>query len=80
MPIGNGPDIEQFDRKAEEQQRLYEKVDKWWYDLDDNYKFELIEPYYPDKAHLMSTDVMWKGLNWNDKLDIYYGEHEGVIA
>ena len=76
MPIGNGPDYyDGVDRIKEEQLRLQEKVDKWWYDLEDNYKYELIDP---DKDYFMSADAMWNGLDWNDKWDIYTGEHDEV--
>lgn len=76
MPIGNGPDIEQFDREEEDEQKLHEKVAEWWRDLDGSYRFELLEPYYPDKLHLMGMDDAWNGLIWQDKLDIY-NEAEG---
>lgn len=32
---------------------LKSKVQAWWNDLDDNEQYELLEPYYPGKAHLM---------------------------
>jgi len=78
MPIGNGPDIEQFNRKEEEQIRLQDKVEKWWYSLDDNYKYELLESYYPDGLNLMEMDEAWNGLNWDDKWDIY-AEVNGIL-
>lgn len=65
--------------EEERQLRLQEKVEEWWYGLDDNYKFELIESYYPDDAHLMNVDEMWNGLDWNDKWDIYRGEKDEVV-
>lgn len=71
MPIGDGPDIEQFNRKEEEQIEFQEKVEKWWENLEDNYKYELIEPYYQDDAHCMTTNNMWNGLDWNDKKEIW---------
>jgi len=74
MPIGNGPDIPSYNKDEEKQIRLQEKVDKWWYSLDDNYKLELIECYYPDEAYNMNVDIMWSSLDWNDKWDIYRDE------
>ena len=44
-------DVPTYNPEEERQIELHEKVDKWWYDLDDNYKFELIESYYPDDAY-----------------------------
>ena len=75
----DGYDVPTYNKEEEEQLQLQEKVDKWWYNLDDNYKFELIESYYPDKAHLMGLEEMWKGLDWNDKWDIYRGEKDEVV-
>jgi hypothetical protein len=69
-----------MESEEERQLRIKEKVNRWWYDLDDNYKFELIESYYPDKAHLMGLDEMWGGLDWNDKWDIYRGEKDEVMV
>lgn len=77
MPIGNGPDIEQFNREEERQIKLQEKIDAWWNDLDDNHKFELIEPYYPDRAHLMGLTEMWKGIDWSEKVGLWEEEQEG---
>ena len=82
MPIGDGPDMEQFNREVEDQLRFQEKVEKWWLDLDDNYKYELLESYYPDDAYLMTTKTMWGGLEWNDKKDIWEegnGQNEVVV-
>ena len=80
MPIGDGPDIPQYNEEEERQIKLQEKVDKWWFDLEENYKYELIESYYPDDAYLMSVDEMWNGLDWNDKWGIYSGEHDEVVV
>ena len=77
MPIGNGPDIEQFNREEDRQIRLQDKVDKWWHSLDSNYQFELVEPYYPDRAHLMDVDEMWNGLDWSKKISLWEEELEG---
>ena len=79
MPIGDGPDIPSYNKDEEEQLRLQEKVDKWWFDLEENYKYELIEIYYTDDAYLLNVDVMWNNLGWEDKLDIYRGEHDEVV-
>ncbi len=76
MPIGNGPDIEQFDRKAEDLQRLYEKVDKWWFNLDYDYKVELMDEFYPGRTPLIGVDDRWNILEWKDKLDIYNESEE----
>lgn len=80
MPIGDGPDIEQFNREEERQIRLQEKVDKWWFDLEYDIKVELMENEYPDDAPLLEVDEMWNGLDWNEKWDIYRGEHDEVVV
>jgi len=80
MPIGNGPDYYNGINKEEDRQiELQEKVDKWWYSLDDNFKYELLEPYYPDDLVVMGMDGAWNGLDWNDKWDIYRGEKDEVV-
>ena len=75
MPIGDGPDIEQFNRADEALVRLGDEVEDWFNNLDDNEKFELMENYYPDKAHLMGLMEMWEGLSWEDQLDVYKEEN-----
>ena len=76
MPIGQGADYYNGTNKEEDERiKLAEEVQEWWESLDDNYKFELIEVYYPDKAHLMDVDEMWEGLDWQDRLDIYKREN-----
>ena len=80
MTIGSGPDCYDGNVPEEDKQiKLQEKVEEWWRGLDENYQFELLEPYYPDKAHLMGVDEMWNGLDWNDKWDIYKNEKDEVI-
>lgn len=77
MPVGNGPDIEQFDREEEDQIALQMKVDKWWYSLDESYKIELMENFNPDKVPIIiGVDEIWEDLKWQDRLDIYQ-EAEG---
>lgn len=65
--------------EKEKQLRLQEKVDKWFFDLDDDYQLEILEPYYPDKSHLMGVNEMWRGLDWNDKWDIYRENRDEVV-
>ena len=80
MPIGNGPDCYNGNVPEEDEQvRLQDKVEKWFYDLDETYQRELLEPYYPDDSNLMSTTEMWNGLDWNDKWDIYTNEKDEII-
>jgi len=51
---------------------LKAKIQDWWDNLDDdNYRYELIENYYPDKAHLMGIEEMWNGLDWEEKYELY---------
>ena len=76
MSLGTGPDIPSYDKEREKEVKLGDKVQEWWNDLDDNHKFELLEPYYPDKLHLMGMDEAWDGLSWEDRLDIYREENE----
>jgi len=81
MPIGNGPDYyDGINRLEDEQIKIQNVVDKWWHSLDDNYKFELLEPYYPDKLHLMGMDEAWNGLDFKDKWEIYKDEKEGEVV
>lgn len=75
MPIGDGPDIEQFNRADEELIKLGDEIENWWNGLDDNEKFGILEDYYPDKAHLMGLTEMWADLSWEDQLDIYKEEN-----
>lgn len=78
MSLGTGPDYYNGINRAEDEQiKLQEKVDAWWNDLDDNYKFELIEPYYSDRAHLMGLAEMWKGIDWSEKVSLWEEEQEG---
>jgi len=62
-------------REEEKKVKLAKKIDDWWNSLDSNYKFELIEDYYPDKAHLMELDEMWEGLSFQDRLEMFYDDN-----
>ena len=61
-------------RAEDLQVKLSDKIDEWWNYLDESEQYELLEPYYPDKAQLMGTTEMWEGLSWEDKVDIYLEE------
>lgn len=62
--------------ERDERVKLQGKVEKWWHSLDERYKIELMEDFYPDKSNIIEADEMWSGLEWQDKLDIYQ-EAEG---
>ena len=77
MPIGDGPDYyDGINKDEDEQIKLQDTVEKWWHTLYDNYKYELLEPYYPDDLNFMGMDDAWNGLDWNVKWEIYKDEHE----
>jgi len=82
--IGNGPDYYTgINREEDRQVNLGDEVQDWWDSLTDNRKYELLEPYYPDKLHLMGMNEVWEGLSWEDQLEIYkeengYGEEVTV--
>jgi chromosomal replication initiation ATPase DnaA len=77
MPIGNGPDREQFDREAEREQKLFDTVQAWWDSKEHEDKFELVSPYYPDEAHLLDVDEMFSRLDWGEKVSLWEEELEG---
>jgi len=84
MPILDGYDYYNgVNREEDKRVKLGNEVQAWWDSLDDNYKYELLEPYYPDRLHLMGMNEAFEGLSWEDKLDIYKeanGFREGVIV
>ena len=57
---------------------LHDKVQAWWDSMDDNYKYEMMEGYYPDRSHLMDLNEMWKGIGWENQLEIY-NNSEGEV-
>ena len=79
MPIGDGPDYYNGIVPEEDRQiALQEKVDKWFRGLDESYQREILDGYYPDKAHLMNIEEMWNGLDWNAKWEIYRDEKDEI--
>jgi len=77
MPIGDGPDCYNgINKKEDEQIRLQEMVDKWWYSLDHEYKRELLDAYYDDDK--VDLDQRWNSLDWNDKWEIYRDEKDEI--
>ena len=75
--IGNGPDIPSYNKEEDKRIKLAEKIDEWWNSLEDSEQFELLEPYYPDKLHLMEMDEAWEGLDWSEKVSLWEEELEG---
>ena len=55
-PIGNGPDIEQFDREAEKEQKLMGEVYDWWDGLTDEEQLKVLLDWYPMEI-TKDTDV-----------------------
>jgi len=59
--IGNGYDYYNgINREEDRQVNLGDEVQDWWDSLTDNRKYELLEPYYPDKLHLMGMNEAWE--------------------
>jgi len=59
-------------RAEDAQIKLGEKMQKWWDDLDYGLKEELMENHYPDAMVFCEPDELFEGLDWKDKLAIYY--------
>ena len=50
------------------------KSQEFWESLNGNEKLELMEDWYPDHAHLLDLDDMWRGLDLEDRIDIWKKE------
>ncbi|GAG90640.1 unnamed protein product [marine sediment metagenome] len=46
------------------------KAQEFWESLDRGEKHELMEDWYPDHAHLLDLEDMWRGLDLVDRLEI----------
>ena len=78
-PIGNSPDIEQFDREREKEVKLGDEVNTQWESLDESEKLDVLEAIYPDQVGLIDSDELWDRTDWNEQLEAYkdnngYGE------
>ena len=73
----DGYDVPTYNSEEEKELKIYEDVEAWWRDLDDNYKMELMESYYPDRAHLMNVDTMWNGIDQSEKVSLWEEELPG---
>ena len=79
----DGYDVPTYNREKEAEVKLGDEVQAWWDSLDDNYKYELLEPYYPDRLHLMGMNEAWEDLSWDDQLETFKeanGYGEGVVV
>jgi len=69
--IGDEPDYYNgINREEDARVKLGDEVQDWWDSLTDK-----LEPYYPDKLHLMGMNEAWEGLSWEDQLEIYKEEN-----
>ena len=61
MPIGNGPDIEQFDREKENeikrQDKKEEEMDGWFNDLLADEKIKLIDDFWDNATFQQKLDI-----------------------
>lgn len=48
-----------------------QKVNRWFYDLDESDKIDLLESIYPDQVGLIDSDELWGRTDWEIKLEIY---------
>ena len=76
--LGTGPDIPSYDKEREEEMKLGDKVQAWWDSMDDKYKYEIMEGYYPDHSHLLDLTEMWEGIGWDNQLDIYNSSERAI--
>ncbi len=59
MPIGNSPDLPEYDRKEEDLVKLGDKVQDWWDNLDWNAKLEIY--INENEKDYMSEDELYDG-------------------
>lgn len=72
MPIGDGPDIEQFNREGEKSYNLSTEVVNWWYGLQEEKKEEIMENWL--NKGIVDPDEEWEKLPWSEQLEIYNEE------
>lgn len=76
MPIGNGPDYYNgINREEDKLVKLGDEIQEWWDNLNESFKFELMDIEYPDHSHLLNIEGMWEGLDWETQLEIYKREN-----
>lgn len=71
MPIGDGPDIPNYDKEREKEIKLGDKVNTWWYNLDEPGKLDVLKAIYPDQVGLIGSDELWERTDWNEQLEVY---------
>lgn len=71
MPIGDGPDIPNYDKEREKEIKLGDKVNTWWYNLDEPGKLDVLKAIYPDQVGLIDPDELWERTDWNEQLEVY---------
>ena len=77
MPIGNGPDIEQFDREREKEQDLMDEVYRWWDSLNDEEQYNLMLDWYPNEfTEDENADAFFGDMPNETQLWIYQRENK----
>lgn len=71
MSIGNGPDIEQFNRADEALVKLGDEVQGWFKGLNEDEKLIVLESTYPDQVGLIDSDELWERSSWDIQLEAY---------
>ena len=77
-PIGkDGYDIPTYNKKEEEQIKIQDKINNWFWSLEAIFQRELVEDYYPDKSHLLPITEMWEGLDPTERVIIWEENQPG---
>ena len=76
MSISKGPDIEQFDREREAEQKLMDEIYDWWDGLTEEEQLNILLDWYPMEI-TKDTDVnkFFGDIGNNRQLRIYKEEN-----
>ena len=76
MPIGNSPDLPEYDKEREMGQREMNIVYKWWDSLSEEEQYNLMLDYYPNDFMENDADDVFDDLSSDDKLRIWRSENK----
>ena len=72
MPIGNSPDLPEYDKEREMEQRLMDTVYEWWESLSEQEQWDIIEDYRPEYiTEETNPDEEYGNMSWDEQFDIY---------
>jgi len=80
MPIGNSPDLPEYDKEREQEQKVLNTVYDWWDSLDSQEQWDIIADYQPENINEdTNPDEEFGNMYTSEQIEIWQSETNPAV-